>query len=241
MLPVVVLAGGLGTRLAPVTRAAIPKALVEVNGRPFIDYKLAGLARDGARDVVLLIGALGEQVEAHVGSGEQWGLRVRYRADGPVLLGTGGAVRAATDLLPESFWVTYCDTYLQFDLNAAEASFAARDILGLMTVLHNEDRLQPSNVRVEDGLVVSYRKDPPPGTHAHIDYGMFIVHRDAFAEFAEGTRFDLGDVFRSLAASRRLGAFEVTERFYSVGDPDELRETADYLASDAGWDARFAR
>lgn len=235
MLPVVVLAGGRGTRLRDVTGATIPKALVPVAGRPFIDYKLAGLARDGVTDVTLLIGAHGEALASHVGDGSQLGLRVRALDDGPALRGTGGAVLASLAALPEAFWVTYGDTFLQLDLAAAEQRFFDARTPGLMTVLHNRDEWEPSNARVEHGLVVGYG-DCSPGSCEHIDYGMVALRRDAFRDAPADADFDLGVVFRSLAADRELVAFEVSERFRDIGTPAALRETKDYFRTNDTWD-----
>src|SRR5437764_9449211 len=92
-VPVAVLAGGLATRLRPITET-IPKAMVEVAGRPFVDHQLALLARNSVRRVVLCLGHLGEQVERHVGSA-RYGVQVQYSHDGDRLLGTGGALRRA--------------------------------------------------------------------------------------------------------------------------------------------------
>ncbi|HEU5306226.1 MAG TPA: NTP transferase domain-containing protein, partial [Acidimicrobiia bacterium] len=151
MHPVAVLAGGLGTRLREVTGDDLPKVMMPVAGRPFIDHKLRELRDEGARDVLLLLGHGAARVRDHVGDGTSHGLRVEYEDDGDALLGTGGALLRALPRLGERFWVTYGDTLLQVDVARAEAAFDASDALGLMTVLHNRDRWQPSNVVARDG------------------------------------------------------------------------------------------
>ena len=113
-LPVAILAGGLATRLRPITEK-IPKSLVDVAGEPFIVRQLDYLFRQRVRDVVLCIGYLGEMIEAVVGDGSRFGLRVSYSIDGPILLGTGGALRRAAPLLGEAFFVLYGDSYLPVD------------------------------------------------------------------------------------------------------------------------------
>src|SRR3954452_22252294 len=114
-VPVALLAGGLATRLRPITET-IPKALVDLAGRPFIDHQLDLLRRNGVRTVVLCLGHLGEQVQAHCGDGSRYGLTLRYSFDGDKLLGTGGAIRRAAHLLdggPDgTFWVMYGDSYM---------------------------------------------------------------------------------------------------------------------------------
>ncbi|WP_198009917.1 sugar phosphate nucleotidyltransferase [Legionella tunisiensis] len=101
-LPVAILAGGLATRLLPVTEK-IPKSLVKVAGEFFINHQLRYLHQQGIRDVVLCVGHLGGQIEAIVGDGSAYDLQVRYSWDGPHLLGTGGALRQALTLLGDAF------------------------------------------------------------------------------------------------------------------------------------------
>jgi NDP-sugar pyrophosphorylase family protein len=229
VLPVAVLVGGLGTRLRGVTGDSLPKALVPVNGRPFIDLKLAQLRDQGAERVVMLTGYGGEAIRQHLGDAA-FGLSITYVDEGATLLGTGGAVFRGLPRLGDAFWVTYGDTLLSVDVPAAEASFLAGDALGLMTVYRNENRLEPSNARVQDGVVVAYGKNPRPPGARHIDYGMLAFRRDAFAGRVESEAFDLADLLHSLVTRDQLVAFEVTERFHDIGTPAALRETERFVA-----------
>ncbi|NDG04710.1 MAG: nucleotidyl transferase, partial [Alphaproteobacteria bacterium] len=136
MIPVAILAGGLATRLRPIT-TTIPKALAEVAGHPFIHWQLQDLAVQGAHDVVMLVGYLGEQIEKEIGNGHQYGLNIRYVFDGPTLLGTGGALRQALPLLGDAFFVLYGDSFLQVNYQAVEAAFIKSGQRALMTVLKN--------------------------------------------------------------------------------------------------------
>jgi MurNAc alpha-1-phosphate uridylyltransferase len=229
VLPVAVLAGGLGTRLRLVTGETLPKALVPVAGRPFIDRKLDELRGRGANEVVLLVGHGGDALRTHVGDGEAFGLQVTYLEDGPTLLGTGGALLRARPMLGDTFWTTYGDTLLSVDTASAEAQFAASDALGLMTVLHNRDRWEPSNTRVEGSRVVAYSKQPRPAAAEHIDYGMLLFRAAALSGFGPGDAFDLGEALGALVTQQRLDAFEVTERFHDIGTVEALRETEDWV------------
>lgn len=226
MRQVVVLAGGLGTRAGSLTRdGQLPKALVDVAGRPFIDRKLDELAEFGATEVLLLTGhgsdALSEHFARHAPV-----LPVVLIADGPQLLGTGGAVRAAIDSLSDQFWLTYGDTFLQVPAAAAEHAFDSAAVGGLMTVLHNRDRWQLSNTTVNGGFVVGYDKTSAVGRHEWIDYGMLLLRRDTFREFPPETYADLSEVIVSLVSRHQLVAYEVTERFHDIGTPEAHRETS---------------
>jgi NDP-sugar pyrophosphorylase family protein len=226
--PVVVLAGGLGTRLAAVTGESAPKALVAVAGRPFIDWKLDELRAAGATDVLVLTGHHGDAVAAHLGDGSQFGLRVRCRRDGAGPVGTGGAVRDALDALPPQFWVTYGDSLMTVDLAAGERQLAATDGTALMTVWRNRDALGPSNALVRGDHVVAYAKDPTPPGAEHIDYGMLLLGWDAFVA-APTSAFDLGVVLGDLAERGELVAFAADEPFHDVNDLEALRATETFL------------
>jgi N-acetyl-alpha-D-muramate 1-phosphate uridylyltransferase len=224
-LQCVILAGGRGTRLGRLTDA-LPKALVDVGGRPFIDYQLALLRAAGVSDVVLCVGYLGSLVEERIGDGSRHGLSIRYVHDGPVPLGTAGALRNALPLLGKRFLVTYGDTLLSVDYRTVADAHAASRLPALMTVLENADRRGSSNAFVDGGLVVAYGKDPPPTGARWIDYGLLAFDRDAVARISAT---DLEDELCRLAGAGQLAAFEVEERFYEIGDEAALAETAEFV------------
>jgi NDP-sugar pyrophosphorylase family protein len=232
--PVAILAGGLGTRLHTVSGSTLPKALVPVADRPFIDHKLEELRRRGVREVVFLIGHGGDQIRRHVGTGADFGLEVTYLDDGPRLLGTGGAIKAAVPSLGPRFWVTYADSLLDVDVDRAEKEFRSTPALGMMTVLRNFDRVEPSNVLVEEDCIVAYGKDPRPARAEHIDYGMLLFDAEAFESVSDVRPFDLIEVLTALIATRRLAAFVVTEPFHDIGTPETLRETERFIRERRG-------
>jgi NDP-sugar pyrophosphorylase family protein len=227
-VPAVLLAGGLATRLHPITQT-IPKAMVEVAGRPFIDHQLALLRRNGIRRVVLCLGHLGEQIEQHLGDGTQHGLQVQYSHDGERLLGTGGAVRRALPLLGDVFWVLYGDSYMDIDYRAVLAHFAASHARGLMTVLHNENRWDRSNVVFRKGRLLCYSKRAPTPDMKHIDYGVTLLCREVLASLPADESSDLADLLSEMATRGDLTGHEVTQRFYEIGSHNGLEETQRYL------------
>lgn len=228
----VILAGGLAQRLRPLTER-VPKALVPVAGRPFADHQLAWLASQGLTDVVFAIGHLGDAIRAFVGTGERWGIRVRYSDEGNALRGTAGALRLAYDqgLLQPAFAVLYGDSYLAAPVGAAWAQFTATKPAVLMTVYRNEDQWDASNVELAGGLVVRYEKGAAAPGMRHIDYGLSIVDRDAVMPLIEpATVADLADLYRWLSAKGQVRGFEVSERFYEIGSPAGLAELETLLA-----------
>ena len=214
-LPVAILAGGLATRLRPVTEQ-IPKALVEVLGEPFVFHQLRLLARNGITRAVMCLGYRGEQVVAAVGA-ERFGVAVEYVFDGPVLLGTGGALMPALPRLGESFFVLYGDSYLDCDYRAVEAAYVRSGCPALMTVFRNEGQWDSSNVEFDGARIRAYSKTERTPRMHHIDYGLGVFSREVFAGRPAGVAFDLAGVYEALAKAGRLAAFEATNRFYEVG------------------------
>jgi N-acetyl-alpha-D-muramate 1-phosphate uridylyltransferase len=230
MLPVAILAGGVGSRLGPVTET-LPKALVEVAGAPFVVHQLRLLRREGVERVVLCVGHLGEQIERVVGDGGRFGLKVAYSFDGKTLMGTGGALRRALPLLGDAFFVLYGDSYLDVALPPIELAFRAQKQPALMTVFRNEGRFDTSNVLFEGTRIVAHDKRAPHPAMRHIDYGLGVLTAGALSERSADRPFDLSEVYSALAADGRLAGHEVTQRFYEIGTPAGLAATDQYLRS----------
>lgn len=229
-LPVAILAGGLATRLRPITQK-IPKGLVDVAGKPFIEHQLQLLRRYGFSRIVLCVGHLGEMVQAVLGDGSQWGIDIQYVFDGDLLLGTGGALRKALPALGEQFLVLYGDTYLDCDYAAVEKSFIDSGKLGLMTVFRNCNRWDRSNVLFIEEQIQCYDKQCPSADMQHIDYGLGVLHSKVFDVYPQDTIIDLATVYQDLVAKEQLAGFEVTKRFYEIGTPAGLKETREYFNS----------
>jgi N-acetyl-alpha-D-muramate 1-phosphate uridylyltransferase len=216
----VVLAGGLATRMRPQTER-LPKSMLEVAGRPFIDWQLERLAASGVRDVILCIAHLGELIRAHVGDGAQHGLLVRYAEEEPGrLLGTAGALRAALRLLASRFLVTYGDSYLRFDYGAPLRLLADHgDCDGVMAVYRNAGQLEASNVATDGAWVLRYEKNGAGPEVDHIDYGATALRREIIEALPAGMPLGLDGVQADLSARRRLRALVVRERFFEIGSP----------------------
>jgi NDP-sugar pyrophosphorylase family protein len=227
--PVAILAGGLATRLAHLSRH-IPKSLIEVAGRPFLHHQLIQLHDQGVHRVVLCLGHLGERVVDSVGDGSAFGLEVAYSFDGPDLQGTGGAIKRALPLLGSVFFVLYGDSYLECDYAAVQAAYQAAGKLALMTVFHNQGQWDTSNVEFRDKVLLAYDKAHRTQRMQYIDYGLGILDRRAFDLSFDDGPLDLATVYKRTLERGELGGFEVKERFYEIGSVAGLEETRKYLA-----------
>jgi NDP-sugar pyrophosphorylase family protein len=224
--PVCILAGGLGTRLGPRTRA-VPKPLLEVAGQPFLMHQLRLLAAHGASEVVLCVGHRGELIESRIGD-RRFGLRIRYSFDAPGLDGTLGAVRRARALLGERFLVLYGDAYLRIDYESVARAWVESGLPAVMTVLRNDGRWDASNAIYRDRMIVAYDKRAPSPEMRWIDYGLGGLLASVLDRVPETER-DLAALYSSLARAGELLGFESHERFYEIGTPAALAEADVFL------------
>ena len=226
--PVAILAGGLATRLYPITEK-IPKALVDVEGRPFILHQLEMLRRRGLTRVVLCVGHMHEMIREVVGDGHRYGMHVTYSLDGETLRGTGGAIKQALPLLGDAFYVTYGDSYLNCDYRAVYGAFRAAGHSSLMTVFHNENQWDTSNVLYREGRILLYDKRQPTHEMKHIDYGLSLMTPAALESIPDDGPSDLADTLHQLSLEGHLAGYEVFERFYEVGSHNGLAEMQAYI------------
>jgi MurNAc alpha-1-phosphate uridylyltransferase len=231
MLPCVILAGGLGTRMRPMTET-LPKALLPVNGRPFAHLQLEWLAGEGVEHVIYSVGYRADLIRRAVGSGARFGLSVEYVDEGDDLRGSGGALRLALDrgALPERFFVLYGDSYLRADLATVEERWLASGKPAMMTVLRNAGRWDRSNAVLRDGVVLYDKREGMRAGMEWIDYGLSAIRADVIAAWlAPGERGDLADLFHVLGEQGQLAGFEVADRFFEVGSPAGLEELERHL------------
>jgi NDP-sugar pyrophosphorylase family protein len=227
-MSVAILAGGLATRLRPITEK-IPKALVEVAGRPFIEHQIELLVSQGLTEIIICVGYLGEMIETHLGGGSRFGARIGYAHDGNQLMGTGGALRKALPLLGEEFYVLYGDSYLPIDFAPVESAFRESGKPGLMTVYRNEGNWDRSNVIFEEGEILAYDKKDPSLRMKHIDYGLEIFRKEIFEQAPHSGPFDLSELLHDLVCDSQITGYEVSDRFYEIGSPTGLSELNTFL------------
>ncbi|MEI6095817.1 MAG: NTP transferase domain-containing protein [Gammaproteobacteria bacterium] len=222
----VLLAGGLGTRLAAITGGSRPKALAEVGGIPFLHFKLMSLIEMGFTSTDILVGRHGDQIEQFVANRNYPNINIRCFRDGPTLLGTSGAIVSILDKLPATFWVSYADSYVLADIGQANIMFGDEED-SIMVVLHNQDRIETSNVSINLTLdrVIEYVKNSTLGTHEWIDYGLLRFSKSAFSATNPKAPGDLRQVILDQIANVRMRAFPTETLFWDIGTPDHLHET----------------
>jgi len=230
----VILAGGLGTRLWPLTRE-IPKPMAPVAGAPYLEHQLKFLAREGIGDVVLLTGYLGEQIEEYFGDGQRWSLRIRYSRE-MTPLGTGGALREARSLLAETFLVIYGDSYLPIPYAEVLALLEDSRATGVVVVYDNRfgDTSVRNNIALDEQCrVIRYNKesmDDPSLTH--VEAGVLAFGRRMLDLLPpEGAVSLEKEIFPQLIARGDLLAYRTQQRFYDIGTPERLLAIQDLFVS----------
>ena len=226
-LPVAILAGGLGKRLGHKTINKA-KALIDVAGKPFISRQLNYLSDQGIKDIVICVGHLGNQIKNYIGNGSKYNLNVSYSDDSDQLLGTGGSIKKACQILGEHFFILYGDSFLPVNFSLVEKAYFQEKKPALMTVLKNKGRWDKSNAYFKDKCV-RYNKKKPRKNMDYIDYGLNIVRNSIFSDFPSNEVFDLADVFENLSNKSLLAGFEIYDRFYEIGSINGLNDTIEFF------------
>ena len=226
-IQVAILAGGLATRLGDLTRSQ-PKSMVEVQGKPFLEYQLELLRRAGIENIVLCIGHMGEQIERHFGNGRKYGVNIEYSLEDKPL-GTAGALRKAEHLLDSVFFTMYGDSYLSMDFSLVMSYFRSQNRLALMTVYQNYDQYGRSNTVVEGNVVKEFSNKEKTEDMVYIEYGANIFRREVLKMVPENQAHSLDELFPRLIEQDELLAFEVKERFYEIGSPEGLADFSQHI------------
>ena len=228
MLPIAILAGGLATRLGSLT-SGTPKSLIEVNGRPFIDWQMDQLVTAGYSYFVLCLSHKSSLIQNHLGDGSNRGVDIHYSLDGEFQLGTGGAIKNALPMLGQNFAVIYGDSYLPINYSLVENEFLGSEVQGLMTVYANNDQFDQSMVEYTNGNLIHYDKTVRNSRMRYIDYGLTYLRNQAFDKFQDSDTFDLSDVYSQLQKTNELRGFEVFERFYEIGSHQGIADFSEFL------------
>ncbi|MDP3024961.1 MAG: sugar phosphate nucleotidyltransferase [candidate division Zixibacteria bacterium] len=222
-MQMVILAGGLATRLRPLT-LKLPKLMLQIKGRPFLEYQLELLKEYEIKDILLCVGYKGELIKNHFGDGRKFGVNLSYSFDGDKLLGTAGALKKAYKLLNENFFLMYGDSYLPYDYQKIEESFKRSDKLSLMVAYRNQNRFDKSNLLIQDGMIKLYDKTLRGEKLEYIDAGLSILKKEVLNLVPEEEPYDLEELYRTLISEEEMSAFEVKQRFYQIGSFEGFEE-----------------
>jgi NDP-sugar pyrophosphorylase family protein len=224
-MKVAVLAGGFGTRLGDLTRD-LPKPMLPVAGKPFLEHVIGSFARCGLRDFVILTGYRSESIVAHFGDGAHLGLSIEYSIEQEPL-GTAGSLREARAMLGDRFLLTYGDVYRDHDY----AGFAAAHRASCLAVYRYQSGLTTiscGNVALDDAgtHVALFRKGDPELELPYVDAGFALLEEGALDLLGGTGAASLEEqVYPPLAAKGMLEAEIVEGRFFDIGNPADMIRT----------------
>jgi N-acetyl-alpha-D-muramate 1-phosphate uridylyltransferase len=226
-MQIAILAGGLGTRLYPVTKN-IPKPMVRVHGRPFLYHQIELLKKNNINDILLCLGYKASQIRDYFGNGKKFGVNITYSFENRKLLGTAGALKRAQVLLEKDFLVMYGDSYLPINFQNVFRFHRKIRKAALMTVFRNKNRLDKSNLVVKGKTVVRYEKNSTEKME-YIDYGLSVLNRKVIEVLPKNKVIQLEEVFKELAAKGQLAAYKVKKPFYEIGSKEGLKRFKKFL------------
>jgi D-glycero-D-manno-heptose 1,7-bisphosphate phosphatase len=224
----VILAGGRGTRLAPLTDTR-PKPMVEFHGRPFLEYLIQMLREQGIERIVLLLGYLPQVIIDHFGDGSRFGVRIEYSVT-PQEDDTGLRIKQAAHLFDPEFLLLYCDNYWPLRLDDLWRKWKSAGTSMQVVVYDNTDGYTKNNLRVENNLVAVYDKSRTSPGLAGVDIGFMLLRRELVDRVPEGNVSFETSLYPTLVAEKQLAAYVTSHRYYSVGNLARLPLTESFLA-----------
>jgi len=216
MLPIAILAGGLATRIKPISDS-IPKSLIVINKKPFLEWQLQLLEKNKCKLVVICVSHKSEMIKNFIQNRAKSNLNIYLSFDGTKQLGTGGALVKAKELLGTAFMVLYGDSYLPVNYEKISNHFVESNKLGLLTIMKNELNLEPSNVVYKNGYVQKYDKNIFSEAMHYIDFGLSAFKLEAFDGYPVNETMDLSLIHSGLATRHELLGYKVNRRYFEVG------------------------
>lgn len=227
-MQMVIMCGGLAKRLGNLAKN-IPKSMMDVNGKPFLEYQIDNLRNQGIENIVLCVGHLSEKIEEYFNDGSKFDINIKYSYDDEKPLGPIGALKNAEDLLDEDFCTMYGDSYLSVDYKKVYNFFKKQEKPACMIVYKNYNKYDRSNIIVKDNMVIGYGIKNKSKDMIYIDYGASILKRETLKIVPKNTFFTTVEFYNELIKKQELLAFEVKERFYHIGNPKSLEEFKNYI------------
>lgn len=202
--------------------------MISINGRPFIDWQLELIYRHGIREVVLCTGHLEQPIREHVGNGRKYNLRISY-AHEQAPLGTGGALRQALPLLPDTFFVTYGDSYLESSWAGALHDFRSAQTPAHLVIYPNGNQWDQSNIKITQNHLLYFSHPSQTDQCNFIDYGLSILTRAALEIFPPCG--DLKHEWQRLSMQNQVSFTIAPNRFFEVGSPQGIADLSQHLKS----------
>lgn len=222
---IIILCGGAATRLMPVSDVT-PKSLIVFEKVPFIEWQIRQLKSNGFENIILAVGHLSEKIVRFIIRKKYFGLNIRFSPDGDVPLGTGGAVKKASEIAGDNFFVMNGDSYLDLNYAGMLNKFYESDGKAMMAVYKNNGLYDRSNTSINGGKVACYDKNGK--NLEYIDYGISVFNKSVFTNIREKI-FDMEQVNIQLIKNNELFSYEVHNRFYEIGSFQGINDFKNFI------------
>lgn len=224
----VILAGGKGIRLRPLT-VTTPKPMVRINNKPFLEYIIELLKNNGIKEIVLLTGYLHEQIEQYFGDGKQFGVSISYSYS-PVDDDTGTRVRKAKDLIQKEFLLLYSDNYWPLQLDDLYSFYKKNKTQGLVTVYANQDSYTKNNIHVTPkGMITVYAQGKKEKNLNGVDIGFFILRKKIIDLIPEKNCSFEKTVLPKLIRKKQLAGFLTYHKYYGLSNLKRIPLIQDFF------------
>jgi len=227
-MQIAIICGGLATRLGNLTKI-LPKSMIEIKGKPFLEYQIDMLKKQNIKNIILCVGYLSEKIESYFGNGKKFDINIKYSYDEDKQLGPMGAIKKAEKLLEKEFFVLYGDSYIFVDFQKVHDFYKEKGKLACMTVYKNEDKYDNSNLIVENNIVIGYKDSKLEKKVKYIDYGTSILNKKSLDYIPSNTFYSTEEFFKKLILKKEISAYKVNKRFYHIGTPKALEEFRNYI------------
>ncbi len=224
-MQIVIPCGGLATRLGEIAENT-PKSMIEINGRRFLEHQTELIKKYDFDEIILCIDHLGNKIKDYFGNGNKHGIIIKYSKDNK--LGVIGAVKNAESLLKDSFFIMYGDSYLPaLNFNDMYQEFINQDKLALMAIWRNKNQIDKSNIKLENGEVVSIGNPDSD----YIDYGATIMKKEVLKYVPSNQFFSTESLWKKLSEMHELSTYELKNRLYHIGNKKALQELINLMSN----------
>lgn len=226
----VILAGGQGIRLRPLTLTT-PKPLIKINGKPFLEYLIENLKKNKIKEILILTGYLGIQIEEYFGDGKRFGINIKY-SHSPIEADTGTRIRNALPLIQDTFLLLYGDNYWPLYLKKHEEFYKKTGAGALVTIYQNLDNYTRNNIFVnEKGIVEVYDKSRQAKNLNGVDIGFFILQKKLLTKMPKENFSFEKEMFPKLIKKGQLAGFLTQQKYYGLSNLERIPRIEKYFKS----------
>ena len=226
-LPVIILAGGKGTRVKKITKNH-PKALLKFYNKPFIEYQINYLIKQNVKQIIVSIRYKPKEFLEYFKKKKFDNIKIRLIKDGKDLVGTGGAVKKILNKVNQSCFIIYGDSYLPINFSKIKDTFIKNKKKPIMVIYKNNNEFDKSNVYIKGNKFI-YDKFNKTKKMQYIDYGLSILNSKDFKSFKNKKSFDLSEVYNKLSVENKMNYKKVNKKFYEIGSYKGIKNFKRYI------------